>query len=121
MEMLRVFWDEAVALNREAAARDERHMRFSANGELTALFRQQSLEEITSEALTIETRFSSFDDYWLPFLEKQGPAGTYVASLPAAAGERLRLRLRRRLLGNGPDIPFVLRARAWAGRGTVPR
>ena len=33
MEMLRAFWDEAVALNREADARDERHMGSSADGE----------------------------------------------------------------------------------------
>jgi len=121
MEMLRAFWDEAVALNHEADARDERHMRFSADGELAALFRQQPLQEIASEPLTVETRFSSFDDYWLPFLETQGPAGAYAASLPATDAEQLRLRLRRRLLGDGPDAPIVLRARAWAVRGTVPR
>jgi SAM-dependent methyltransferase len=121
MEMLRAFWDEAVALNRDADPQDERHMRLSADGELATLFRQQPLQEIASEALTVETRFSSFDDYWLPFLEKQGPAGAYVASLPAADAEQLRLRLRRRLLGDGPDALIVLRARAWAVRGTVTR
>jgi ubiquinone/menaquinone biosynthesis C-methylase UbiE len=120
MEMLRAFWDEAVALNREADARDERHMRFSANGELAQFFREQPLQDIASEALTVETRFSSFDDYWLPFLEKQGPAGAYVSSLRATDSEQLRLRLRRRLLADGPDAPIVLRARAWAVRGTVP-
>ena len=120
MEMLRAFWDEAVALNREADARDERRMRFSAEGELAAFFREQPFQEIVSEALMVETRFSSFDDYWLPFLEKQGPAGAYVASLPATDAEQLRLRLRHRLLGDGPDGPIVLRARAWAVRGTVP-
>ena len=121
MEMLRAFWDEAMALNREADAIDERHMPFSGDGELAALFREQPFQEIASEALTVETRFSSFDDYWLPFLEKQGPAGAYAASLPATNAEHLRLRLRRRLLGDGPDAPIVLRARAWTVRGTVPR
>jgi SAM-dependent methyltransferase len=121
MEMLRVFWDEAVALNRDADARDERHMRLAANGELASLFHEQPLQEIASEPLTIETRFSSFDDYWLPFLDKQGPAGTYAASLPAADAEKLRLQLKRRLLGDRSDGPIVLRARAWAARGTVPR
>jgi ubiquinone/menaquinone biosynthesis C-methylase UbiE len=119
MEMLRVFWDEAVALHREADAKDERHMPLSADGELAALFRQQPFQEVASEAFTVETRFASFDDYWLPFLEKQGPAGAYVASLPAPDAEQLRRRLRRRLLGDGPDGPFVLRARAWAVRGLV--
>jgi len=121
MEMLRAFWDEAVALNRDADARDERHMPLSAEGELAALFRKQGLQEIVNEALTVETRFSSFDDYWLPFLDRQGPAGAYAASLRAGDAEQLRLRLRRRLLGDGPDAPIVLRARAWAVRGTVAR
>jgi hypothetical protein len=119
MEMLRVFWDEAVALNRGADARDERHMRFAAEGELARLFREQRLEDIVSDALTVETAFSSFDDYWNPFLQQQGPAGAYAARLPPGDAEQLRLRLRRRLLGDGPDGPFVLRARAWAVRGTV--
>ena len=35
MEMLRMFWDEAVALAPAAAARDERHMPLSGRGELS--------------------------------------------------------------------------------------
>jgi len=120
MELLRVFWDEAVALNPAADARDERHMPFCRKGELGALWREHRLGEVSEEALTIRTRFSSFDDYWSPFLEKQGPAGAYVAALAASEREQLRLRLRRRLLGEGPDRPIVLAARAWAVRGIVP-
>ena len=119
MEMLRAFWDEAVALKPEADARDERHMRLSADGELAALFREQPFQESISQALTMETPFSSFEDYWSPFLERQGPAGAYAASLPPGDAEQLRLRLQRRLLGDAPDGPFVLRARAWAVRATV--
>jgi len=119
MEMLRVFWDEAVALNRNADARDERHMRLSADGELAALFREQPFQDVTSEALTVATPFSSFDDYWSPFLEKQGPAGAHAASLPPKDAEQLRLRLQRRLLGDRVDGPFVLHARAWAVRGRL--
>jgi SAM-dependent methyltransferase len=120
MEMLRVFWDEAIALNPHLDARDERHMRFSRRGELGALWREHRLLDVVEDALTIETRFSSFDDYWSPFLERQGPAGAYVATLSANDREQLRLNLRRRLLGEGPDRPIVLGARAWAVRGTVP-
>jgi len=119
MEMLRVFWDEAQALNRGADGKDERHMPLSRRGELSALWRKHDLREVLDEALTIETRFSSFDDYWSPFLEKQGPAGAYVASLSANECEQLRLTLRRRLLGDRADHPIVLGARAWAVRGVV--
>jgi SAM-dependent methyltransferase len=120
MEILRAFWDEAVALNPAADAGDERHMPLSRRGELEALWRAHRLRDVSEEALTIRTRFSSFDDYWSPFLEKQGPAGDYVAGLVASEREQLRLRWRRRLLGEGPDRPIVLDARAWAVRGTVP-
>jgi SAM-dependent methyltransferase len=121
MEMLRVFWDEATALTPAMAARDERHMPLSRKGELAALWREHGLQDVVEETLTIQTRFVSFDDYWSPFLEKQGPAGEYVASLLASERDQLRLRLRRRLLGDRPDRPIVLAARAWAVRGSVPR
>ena len=120
MEMLRVFWDEAVALRPDADARDERHMPLCRKGELAELWRTHGLRDVAEEALTIHMRFSSFDDYWAPFLEQQGPAGDYVAALEPREREQLRLRLRRRLLGEGPDHPIVLDARAWAVRGTVP-
>jgi len=119
MEMLRAFWDEAVALTPANAAKDERHMPLCRRGDLTALWRDEGLQDVVEEALTIETRFASFDDFWAPFLEKQGPAGAYAASLSAEDREALRLRLRRRLLGAGPDQVIVMRARAWAVRGTI--
>jgi SAM-dependent methyltransferase len=121
MEMLRVFWDEAVSLNPATAARDERHMPLCRKGELSALWRAHGLQDVSEEALTIQTRFVSFDDYWSPFLEKQGPAGTHVGALSDSEREELRRRLRKRLLGDGPDRPIVLAARAWAVRGIVPR
>jgi SAM-dependent methyltransferase len=119
MEMLRTFWDEAVVLTPSQAAKDERNMPLCRRGELASLWREQGLQDVVEEALTVETRFASFDDYWTPFLEKQGPAGAYAATLSAGDREALRLRLRRRLLGNGPDGPIVLHARAWAVRGST--
>jgi SAM-dependent methyltransferase len=119
MEMLRAFWDEAIALNPATAVKDERHMRLSRHGELAALWRMHRLQNVADEALTIKTRFESFDDYWSPFLDGQGPAGTYVAMLPANDRAQLRERLRRRLCGDEPDHPIVLSARAWAVKGVV--
>ena len=120
MEMLRAFWDEAVALAPAIATRDERNMPLCRRGDLTALWRAQGLKDVVEEALTIETRFASFDDFWKPFLDKQGPAGAYAASLSVEDREALRLRLRGRLLGPGPDRAIVMHARAWAVRGTIP-
>jgi SAM-dependent methyltransferase len=120
MEMLRVFWDEAVALMPASAAKDERNMPLCRRGDLARLWREQGLQDVVEEGLSIETRFGAFDDFWTPFLQKQGPAGAYVASLSDADREALRQRLRRRLLGDGADQAILLRARAWAVRGTVP-
>jgi SAM-dependent methyltransferase len=120
MEMLRAFWDEAVAIAQGSEARDERHMPLCRPGELAALWRERGLRDVVEEGLTIETRFTSFADYWAPFLEKQGPAGAYVASLAPGERDAIEARLRKRLLGDGPDRAFVLKARAWAVRGIVP-
>jgi hypothetical protein len=117
MQMLREFWDEARALKPGAEASDERHMPLCRAGELGALWRAHGLNAVSEEPLTIRTRFTSFDDFWSPFLEGQGPAGAYVAGLTAGEREQLRLRLQRRLLGNGPDRQIELTARAWAVRG----
>ena len=119
MEMLRVFWDETGALDPSAAAHDERHMPLSRAGELVAFWREHGLGQVSGQAIEISMRFTSFDDYWQPFLEKQGPAGDYLATLAPDARARLRERLRLRLLGHGRDRPIDLRARAWAVRGTV--
>jgi SAM-dependent methyltransferase len=120
MEMLRVFWDEVVALNPTAEKRDERHMPLCRSGELASLWRAHGLQDVHEEGLTVSTRFASFEDYWAPFLEKQGPAGANVATLGPAEREQLRTRLRRRLMGDKADGSIVLNARAWAVRGVVP-
>ena len=119
MQMLRAFWDEAVALRPADASRDERYMPLCRSGELSALWRAGGLQNVSEEALSIDTTFASFEDYWQPFLGRQGPAGSYVAWLAERDREGLRVGLRRRLLGHGADRPFTLRARAWAVRGTV--
>jgi SAM-dependent methyltransferase len=119
MEMLRVFWDEAISLDARADGKDERHMPLSRAGELAALWRTH-LQDVSETALTIETPFSSFENYWSPFLQQQGPAGAHVATLSPGDRERMALKLRQRLLGNRADGPIALRARAWAVRGIVP-
>jgi hypothetical protein len=121
MEMLRVFWDEAVAHDAKVAPRDERNMPLCKQGELAALWRKHGLVQIEEQPLTIPLSFASFEDYWAPFAGGQGPAGAYVARLSEAERAALGLRLRRRLLGDGPDGPINLQARAWAVKGVVPQ
>lgn len=120
MEMLRVFWDEAVALDSTIAARDERNMPLCRQGELAALWRANGLQRVEELPIIIELSFASFDDYWRPFLGGQGPAGAYAASLSEPRRAALDARLRGRLLGTRQDGPFKLRGRAWAVKGVVP-
>ena len=117
MEMLRVFWDEAVALDPAAAARDERHMPLSGRGELSALWEDLGLQRVEGAALTLDMAFTSFDDFWQPFLCGQGPAGAYASALTEPAREALKETLRTHLAGAGSG--FTLTARAWAVRGVV--
>jgi len=118
MEMLRIFWDEAVAANRAVASRDERQMPLSKRGELEAFWRENGLLQIEERPLAIQLEFSSFADYWTPFLAGQGPAGAYVASLLPQQRAELEDRLRRRLSGDA-DRPIVIQGRAWAVKGVV--
>ena len=120
MEMLRVFWDEAVALDPSIEKRDERHMPLCRSGELAALWRTSGLHEVVEQPLTVDLAFTSFEDYWQPFLGGQGPAGAYAAKLPEPARAALAARLRNRLLPNGKSGAFTLKGRAWAVKGVVP-
>ena len=119
MRMLRVFWDEACALDPALAARDERDMPLCKRGELAALWRARRFRDVEDRPIVVDLAFSSFDDYWVPFLGGQGPAGAYVVSLSEPRRAVLEARLRDRLLSSREDGPFVLPARAWAVKGTV--
>jgi SAM-dependent methyltransferase len=120
MQMLRAFWNEAVAADPAADARDERHMRLCRHTQLSALWLSQGMLAVGERALSIQQPFASFDDYWNPFLGGQGPAGSYVAGLTADQRDALRERLRRLLAGSNGGGPFVLTARAWAVKGYAP-
>jgi SAM-dependent methyltransferase len=112
MQMLRTFWDAAVALDPDAAPRDERHMPLCTAGALAELWRTSGLRDVDEQPLTIDMAFESFEDYWQPFLCGQGPAGAYVSSLPESSRQALESRLRA-------DAVLAMRARAWAVRGVV--
>ncbi len=119
MELMRIFWDAAVELDPAAAALDE-GVRFPLcrPEALTTLFAHAGLNGIETEPIDIPTSFSTFDDYWRPFLGGQGPAPAYAMSLDEARRERLRERLQARLAPRA-DGSIALTARAWAVRAVV--
>jgi hypothetical protein len=119
MELIRFFWDEAVALNPRAAAWDEgARFPLCRPDELRGLFAGAGLREIETKSLVVPAVLRDFDDYWRPFLGGQGPAPGYAMSLEAGEREQLRERLRRRLRARA-DGSIPLSARAWAVRGRV--
>jgi SAM-dependent methyltransferase len=120
MRMLRSFWDAATNIDEQAGKLDEARMPLCRPGELSDLWSKAGLTIVLEQPLDIQMRFLSFEDYWHPFLLKQGPAGAYVSSLDTDTLERLRTELARRLSESKGDAPFTLPARAWAVRGNVP-
>lgn len=121
MEMMRRFWDAAVALD-GAAARFDEGLRFPLcrPDALAALFATCGLLEVTVSPIDIATRFVDFDDYWTPFLGGQGPAPTYTMSLAESDRARLRQALKARVPVQA-DGSIALTARAWAVRARVGR
>ncbi|MBZ5585574.1 MAG: class I SAM-dependent methyltransferase [Acidobacteriia bacterium] len=99
---------------------DEKHMPLCRSGELPALWRQGGLEYVSEQSIDISMSFGSFADYWDPFLLRQGPAGAYVARLDRDRLQALRNEVKRRLSLPAENTRFVLPARVWAVRGTVP-
>lgn len=117
MELMRHFWDAAVALDPAAAVLDEgRRFPLCSPPALRRLFGAAGLQRVAVRAIDVPTRFRDFDDYWTPFLGGQGPAPTYAASLSAAQRDALRDRVRAGL-PFAPDGSIPLTARAWAARG----
>jgi SAM-dependent methyltransferase len=117
MEMMRYFWDAAIALDPDASPLDEaRRSPICHPDALRALFEKTGLTDVVTRALDVETVFTDFDDYWAPFLGGQAPAPAYCMSLTEEARSRLRDLLRARL-PTGPDGSIPLIARAFAVRG----
>ena len=116
-ELTRCFWNAAVAIDPTAKRPAERRGSYGSAEALSDLLKGAGLTDIEVTDLTMPCQFSSFDDYWLPVTEGQGPSGAYLARLSEDDRAALRERLRQDLLGNRADGPFTLQAKAWAVKG----
>jgi hypothetical protein len=120
MELLRRFWDAAIAL--DPAARDlDEGIRFPIcrPEALAEVFSGSGLVDVQTRSIDVPTVFRDFEDYWSPFLGGQGPAPGYAMSLE----EPRRVALRDRIRSSLPveeDGTIRLVARAWAVRGRKP-
>jgi SAM-dependent methyltransferase len=117
MELMRYFWDAAVALKPQDLERDEgRRFPICKPGPLKDLFEHTGLKDVEVRSIDVPTRFRDFDDYWTPFLGGQFPAPEYAMML----GEEERALLRDRIRAYLPteaDGSISLIARAWAVLG----
>jgi SAM-dependent methyltransferase len=121
MQLIRYFWNAAVALDKKVLALDEgQRFPLCQPEAIRQLFQISSssntqLENVDICAIDIPTVFRDFDDYWSPFLSSQGPAPSYIMSL----SEERRIALREYLRSTLPiasDGSIHLIARAWAAR-----
>lgn len=121
MQLMRHFWDAAVALDPAACDLDEgRRFPLCQPERLNELFRAAGLRQVETRAIDVPTVFRDFDDYWTPFLGGQGPAPGYAMSLSAERHAALRERIRASLLVV-QDGSIHLIARAWTVRGLRSR
>jgi SAM-dependent methyltransferase len=117
MELMRHFWDAAIALDERARELDEgRRSPICRPEPLCELIGEAGLTGVTTRAIDVPTVFRDFEDYWTPFLSGQAPAPAYCMSLSDGARAALRERLRASL-PTQRDGSIHLVARAWAVRG----
>lgn len=117
MQMLRHFWNAAVALDPAARDLDEgRRFPICSPVALNTLFQNAGLSQVEVRPIDILAEFKDFNDYWNPFLGGQGPAPGYVMSLSDGRREQLRHRIYNSLpFALDGTIPLVMRA--WAVKG----
>ncbi len=117
MQMMRHFWDAAVALDPRASELDEgRRFPLCRPEPLTNLFQTAGLEKVRVRAIDVPTVFRDFEDYWSPFLGGQAPAPGYAMSLSEERRAELRERIRATLPTNQEGEHHLI-ARAWGVRG----
>ena len=110
---LTVFWEAATALDPRAV--DESGLPGTREGDLTRIFRQAGLRRLEPSALTVRLTFSSFAEWWAPYLLGVGPVGDHVAGLDAEQRAALEAGCRERL----PEPPFEVPGKAWCVRAIV--
>jgi hypothetical protein len=117
MQLIRHFFDAAIALDPNAIEHDEgpRFPICRPDG-LRELFEESGLHNVEVRPIEVPTVFRDFDDYWNPFLGGQGPAPSYAMSLSVERRALLRERIRAGL-PYASDGSISLIARAWAARG----
>ena len=122
MQLMRHFWDAAVALDPAADELDEgRRFPICRPEPLRAFFLGAGLQAVEVQAIDVPTTFRDFDDYWSPFLGGQAPAPGYAMSLTEERRAALRERIRAGLpIAVDGSIHLTARALGPCAAGVKP-
>jgi SAM-dependent methyltransferase len=118
MEMLRLFWDCALEVDKNAPD-EARTLRFGGLGEIAQLLEQSGFSAIAETTLHVTSTYETFDELWQGFLAGIGPAGTFCLSLSNEQRASVRSEMYKRL--GSPTGKFVLGATARSAAGRTPK
>ena len=118
----RMFFDTAAVLDARASERRARSYTrpMTRPGELKRAWLAAGLTDVVETTLSIRMEYACFDDYWTPYLGKDGPQAEYVATLSKVEREKLRNALRLAYVDGEPDGRRSYAALAWAVKGIAP-
>ena len=118
----RMFLDTAAMLDPKANERRARNYTrpMTRPGELGKAWLAAGFLDVAETSLSIRMEFASFDDYWAPYVGKDGPGAEYVGTLSQAEAVRLREAVRLAYVDGEPDGPRSYAAVAWAVKGAAP-
>ena len=117
MDMLRHFWDAAVAIDPDVSF-GARELRFGGPGEIVALLEGVGCVDAAESTLAVSSVYADFDELWGGFLAGIGPAGAYCVSLDEPRRGALRSNFFERV--GSPSGAFELSAVARSAAARVP-
>ncbi|MBK8446844.1 MAG: methyltransferase domain-containing protein [Micropruina sp.] len=116
MQMLRAFWDAAVATDPDAP-NEAQVLRFGRHGELSQWLADGGFDEIDETQLHVDSTYRDFEELWGGFEAGIGPAGDYLKG--RGEGDRVQVREAFFERVGRPESAFTLHAVARAVRGCV--
>jgi SAM-dependent methyltransferase len=119
LPMISLFWEAAEAVAPEAVARQrgQGSAKLVNDKDLGELWISCDLWKVRTASLELTMKFSSFDDFWLPFLGGATPTSAFAATLNRETGGTVAAVLRDKMPISARDGSFALPARAWAVAG----
>jgi ubiquinone/menaquinone biosynthesis C-methylase UbiE len=119
MQVVRRFWDAAIAVDGAAAFADQAAIfPFCRPEQLRQLFIDSGLHNVDVQPISATAQFPDFTTYWAALMAEDWTGGRFVNGLSEIAQQAIRKRLYESLPLRD-DGSFVLLTRAWAARGTT--